>query len=98
MIGFRAAGWVCVGALGIALVFAVFGLRGIGLVGQQTGGEKRTEPIEMSSLSSEDIARHDLEASALDHQSGRLGSDSQTQVNIPVSEKESKANLDITST
>lgn len=35
MAGFRAAGWTCCGTVVIALVIAVVGMRGIGLVGQQ---------------------------------------------------------------
>ncbi|KAI0075980.1 hypothetical protein K474DRAFT_1663636 [Panus rudis PR-1116 ss-1] len=35
MAGYRAAGWTCCGAVIISLLVAIFGLRGIGLVGQQ---------------------------------------------------------------
>lgn len=33
--GFRAAGWTCAGTLVLAILIALVGLRGIGLVGQQ---------------------------------------------------------------
>ena len=35
MIGFRAGGWVCCATVVIAIVISLFGMRGIGLVGQQ---------------------------------------------------------------
>ena len=35
MAGFRAAGWTCAGTLVLAVLIALAGLRGIGLVGQQ---------------------------------------------------------------
>lgn len=35
MVGFRAAGWTCCGTIVLALIIAVVGMRGVGLVGQQ---------------------------------------------------------------
>lgn len=35
MAGFRAAGWTCCGTVIIALITAIVGMRGVGLVGQQ---------------------------------------------------------------
>lgn len=35
MVGFRAAGWTCCGTIALALIIAIVGMRGVGLVGQQ---------------------------------------------------------------
>lgn len=51
MAGFRAAGWMCCGTVAVALVIAVVGMRGVGLVGQQRPGvraEKPGEDIELA--------------------------------------------------
>lgn len=37
MAGFRAGGWVCVGVLVISMIIGLFGMHGIGIVGQQSG-------------------------------------------------------------
>jgi len=50
MAGFRAAGWTCCGALGLSLLIAVAGMRGIGLVGQQTLSEGEKGDIELGQL------------------------------------------------
>ncbi|THH29702.1 hypothetical protein EUX98_g4481 [Antrodiella citrinella] len=98
MSGFRAAGWTCVGALSIALVVAVIGLRGIGLIGQQTE-EKRTSVIEMGRMSI--VVPGDEEAGPIDIDttynvdSVNLDSDSRTQVNISPSEKEKDEKADL---
>lgn len=98
MVGFRAAGWTCVGALGIALVVSVVGLRGIGLIGQQIT-EKRTSVIEMGRISNVGSVPRDEEAGPIDDfavDATNLNSDSRTQVNIslPEKEKDEKADLD----
>ena len=52
MAGFRAAGWTCCGTCALALVIAIVGMRGIGLVGQQRtpqGSVKSKSDIEMGS-------------------------------------------------
>ena len=55
MAGFRAAGWVCCGVLVISLIIAVVGMRGIGIVGQQSdndnGEKRRTSDIELTAHS-----------------------------------------------
>lgn len=51
MAGFRAAGWTCCGTIVLALVIAVVGMRGVGLVGQQrppAALEKPDGDIEMA--------------------------------------------------
>lgn len=105
MIGFRAAGWVCVGALVIAIVVAVFGLRGIGLVGQQGLEEKRISVIELGRISNVGTTPRDVEVgdvSDLDTvtlarfdigSAQHLDSDSRTQVNVEVPEKDGKSDF-----
>ncbi|CAL1708737.1 unnamed protein product [Somion occarium] len=48
MAGYRAAGWTCCGALVLSLIIAIFGMRGIGLVGQRRCVEKPDRDIELS--------------------------------------------------
>jgi hypothetical protein len=50
MAGFRAAGWTCCATIMLALVIALAGMRGIGIVGQQrpTQAEKPNSDIEMT--------------------------------------------------
>ncbi|KAH8102271.1 major facilitator superfamily domain-containing protein [Cristinia sonorae] len=89
VVGFRAAGWVCVGALGLAVVIAVFGLRGIGLVGQQAKEDKRTTALELGTVASGDEGNVSVntESAQFPHSPA---SDSQTQVDIPAPEKDGK--------
>lgn len=92
MIGFRAAGWTCVGALAISLVVAVFGLRGIGLVGQLPKEEKRTTAIELGRISDGRVALCDGGTNSMlgvrrDDDSAFIPSETQTQVDIQLSEK-----------
>ena len=92
MIGFRAAGWTCVGALAISLVVAVFGLRGFGLVGQQPKEEKRTTAIELGCMPDGRVPPCDDGANSTlgvrrDDDSTFIPSETQTQVDIQLSEK-----------
>ncbi|TCD68852.1 hypothetical protein EIP91_009566 [Steccherinum ochraceum] len=69
------------------LMTAVFGMRGIGLVGQQSKEEKRTSAIEMGRLSTTEPAPRDEEAGSVIlepylNTADRLDSDSRTQVDI----------------
>lgn len=56
MPGFRAAAWTNCGSLGIALVIAVVGMRGIGIVGQRASTDEKGVEVE---LTSPDLARSD---------------------------------------
>jgi hypothetical protein len=47
--GFRAAGWICCGVLGLSAIIAIFGWRGVGMVGQSPK-ERHTEKIGMVNL------------------------------------------------
>ena len=49
MAGFRAAGWTCCATVAVALLIALIGMRGVGLVGQQRPprAEKPNCDIEM---------------------------------------------------
>lgn len=54
MAGFRAGGWVCCGVLVFSLIIGIFGLRGIGLVGEPrntTSAEKPLGDIELATRS-----------------------------------------------
>lgn len=51
MPGFRAAAWTSCGSLGVGLVIAVIGIRGIGIVGQKTGERPVTnDGVEIAEL------------------------------------------------
>ncbi|KAF7790920.1 hypothetical protein EIP86_001878 [Pleurotus ostreatoroseus] len=43
MVGFRAAGWTCCGTIVFALIIAIVGMRGVGLVGQEQGAGLHTK-------------------------------------------------------
>lgn len=45
MAGFRAAGWTCFAAAALSLTIGVFGLRGMGVVGQQKKAQDSTDSI-----------------------------------------------------
>ncbi|KIP11896.1 hypothetical protein PHLGIDRAFT_124551 [Phlebiopsis gigantea 11061_1 CR5-6] len=47
MAGFRAGGWTCVGTIAVALLIALVGMRGVGLVGQQRPARAEKADIEM---------------------------------------------------
>ena len=48
MAGFRAGGWTCCGVIATALLIALVGMRGVGLVGQQRTA--RSEKPELTDI------------------------------------------------
>lgn len=56
MAGYRAAGWTCTGAMLLSLMAAIFGMRGIGIIGkyQPVESEKSRGTIELADLAGPD--------------------------------------------